>query len=900
MIRFLSFKAFKQDGTFCLLCNKIMRMKNILRKILIIAICILMILLMGIRACAEEETSQTEIIHSNFYNLTVKETRTLEVPFNRDWFKSNASVYSHNLAKLSLGLATAAFRPHSADEEGIATDANLAAFLQEAHFSDLRSDDYDKNPSMYTVSTVMGHQKIGEGDEAFELIAVGVCGQGYVDEWESNFSIGTGIFHEGFDRSSKLVYDRIFGYIASQNLQGPLKIWMSGFSRAAAITNLTAARLSDSPVFSQETVYAYTFATPRTARDPDYGRYRNIFNIVGKTDPVPAVPFSDWGYYRYGETFYLPAPETDSDYLEKRTRANRVYKDLTGIDYWYNIESDEALRTILAYCLELAPTVDIYANSLQNKLIRIWEDRSPVNITMNLLDLANDPVLINENNQKHANMLLNYMTGFASAWLSSESVFQRWNPTASLGANMLQAHTPELYVSWVYSVDNPVELFTPYDNYTEVYLDSSSPVSLIKDGKVIETIDALYGPEADVDEIKNAGRKAESPEDNIYLRYVSESIMCTLPRDAQYSLYIPAEEGDNYFSAFQVDYTTDSQNPEKAFWYDYTIDQGDGLTLTLSPDKDPQFTADKGLDEERLNYKDDLNFDVSGIVIMTRNQASTLPWRTAAILVISAFFIVIALILFQLTYTIGRIRFHSRVKRGWLPAGSTYRRLPIFCTYAIFMLFMIKEFFGVLYPDDVRQVMMFKLAIGMLSCTTAAMGYTKNREPLSGWLLVALIILAGADIVTTSHITIGTSLHIIAYLVLGYAYWQEEKPDRRALIIWGVMTLAGSGLLLTVSGHYGIWRLMAVLYLAAALFMVTSSFGHARRVFIGSLLLFASGLLLMYNVINGQTFISHIVSLGTYYLAVAVLASANTRIVIPRLVPEDSLEAVHSPQELPG
>ena len=114
------------------------------------------------------------------------------------------------------------------------------------------------------------------------------------------------------------------------------------------------------------------------------------------------------------------------------------------------------------------------------------------------------------------------------------------------------------------------------------------------------------------------------------------------------------------------------------------------------------------------------------------------------------------------------------------------------------------------------------------------------------------------------------------------------------------MTLAGSGLLLTVSGHYGIWRLMAVLYLAAALFMVTSSFGHARRVFIGSLLLFASGLLLMYNVINGQTFISHIVSLGTYYLAVAVLASANTRIVIPRLVPEDSLEAVHSPQELPG
>jgi hypothetical protein len=875
-----------------------MIMKNILRKILIIAICALMILLMGIRACAEEETSQTEIIHSNFYNLTVKETRTLEVPFSREWFKAPAGIYNHNLAKLSMGLATAAFRPHSADEEGIATDANLAAFLQEAHFSDLRSDDYDKNPSMYTVSTVMGHQKIGEGDEAFELIAVGVCGQGYVDEWESNFSIGTGSVHEGFDRSAKLVYDRIFGYIASMNLQGPLKIWMSGFSRAAAITNITAARLSDSPVFSQETVYAYTFATPRTVRDENSGRYTNIFNIVGKTDPVPAVPFADWGYYRYGETFYLPAPETDSDYLEKRTRANVVYKELTGIDYWYNIESDQALRTILAYCLELSPTVDIYTASLQDKLIRLWEDRSPVNITMSLLDLANDPVLINEKNQQHANMLLNYMTSFASSWLYEESVFAKWNPTASLGANMLQAHTPELYVSWIYSVNNPAELFTPYNSYTEVYINSSSPVSLLRDGKVIETIDPLYGPDATEDEMIKAGRHAKSPEENVYLRYVSDSIMCTLPRDASYSIYSPAEGGENYFSGFQVDYTTESQNPEKAIWYDYTLDESDGITVTFEPHEDPRITVDKGLVPEKLTYSDDLNFDVSGIVIVTRSESSSLPWRTAAILVLSVFFLVITLILFQLTFIIGKIRFNGRVKRGWLPPGSTYRRLPILCMYAIFMVFMIKEFFGALYPDDIRMVMMFKLAIGMLACTTAAMGYTKNKSRLSGWILVALILLAGADIVTTTHMSIGAGLHIIAYLVLGYAYWQEEKPDRKALIIWGFMTLAAIGIVMTVGGHYGIRRFMAVLYLAAALFMVTASFGLVRRVFSGSLLLFISGLLLMVNVVNGKTFLSHIVSLGTYYLAIAVLASANTRIVIPRLVPEDSLNGFH-PGELP-
>ena len=889
-------------------------MKEILRKLIIIGICLFMVLLAGLRVFAEEEpasdTDGTEItdldegveqyihesdpqetLHSNFYVLTVQETRSLEVGFDKDWFRQNAGIYSHDLARLSLGLATAAFRPKvGKGGEDTPGDANLSNFLREAHFTDLRSDDYDKNPSMYTVSTVMGHQKIGEGDEAFELIAVGVCGQGYLDEWESNFSIGTGKVHEGFDRSASLVYDRIFGYIASQNLQGPLKIWISGFSRAAAVSNITAARLSDSPMFSQDTVFAYTFATPRTVRDENAGRYNNIFNIVGKTDPVPNVPFADWGYYRYGMTFYLPVPETDSDYHEKRTKANEVYKELTGIDYWYNLESDEMLKIILAYCLELSPTVDVYAASLQEKLIRMWENRSPVNITMNLLDLANDPILINEDNRLHANMLLNYISSFALAYINDASVFKRWNPTASIGANMLQAHTPELYVSWLFSTNSGKELYNMNNQYTEIYIASTDPVSLIKDGEVIETIDAPYGPDATDEEIFDKKRKPVSPEENIYLRYSEDFIKCTLPRDEEYSFRIPAIRGENLFSALQIDYTTESQNPDRTLWYDYTVSQGDALTVTLKPNEDPVLETGEPLDQDKLHYNDNLDFDVTDLVIITTDTAVALPWRTAAIGVISAFFIVITLILFQITYLIGKIRFHSRIKKGWLPPGTTYRKLPIFCMYAIFMLFIIKEFFGALYPDDVKMVMMFKLAIGMLSVTSAAMGYTRNKERLSGWIVVALILLAGADIVTTINTPIGAILHTASYCVLTYAYWTEEEPDRKQMIVQAILTLFAIGVVISINGDFGWLKLLAALYLLAAVAMVCTSFQLPKRVFVGSILLFTSGCLLMANVVRGQTFLSHIVSLGTYYLAVSVLASSNTRIVIPRLVPEDSLE----------
>ena len=66
-----------------------------------------------------------------------------------------------------------------------------------------------------------------------------------------------------------------------------------------------------------------------------------------------------------------------------------------------------------------------------------------------------------------------------------------------------------------------------------------------------------------------------------------------------------------------------------------------------------------------------------------------------------------------------------------------------------------------------------------------------------------------------------------------------------------------------------------MIYMVAALLMVVASTGMTRRITIGSILLFLSGIMVMYNVVNGETFISHILSLGTYYSAIVVLASST-------------------------
>lgn len=832
------------------------------------------------------EEDETEIIHSRFYAITCKENRSIEVPFSRSWFRQDATEYSHDLAKLSLGLATAAFRPKAADiSETNKADQNLNLFLEEAHFTDLRSDDYDKDPNMYTVSTVMGHQRIEDDEDSFELIAVGVCGQGYVDEWESNFSIGNEKIHDGFYRSSKLVFDRIFGYIASEHLEGPYKVWISGFSRAAAISNITAAMLSDSGLFSQETVFAYTFATPRTAADEEYDRYKNIFNIVGKADPVPNVPFSDWGFERYGTTLYTPVLETDSDFESKRIKANQIYKELTGIDYWYNREANAMIRTILSYLLEICPTAQLYSQSLQNKLIHIWENRDPVNILSNLLDIANDPALINKENQHEANALMNYLVMLMKDFKDNSSVFRGWNSEASTAANMVQAHTPELYISWVFSTDDPNDLYNDSICYDLVYIYTPSDVYLYNDkGEQIESIGPIYTIENGENRYLLQKKDRIPPAGNRYLFYTEDAIVALIPKDKEYSIYTRFDE-DVQIDFYEFDYTIGTFGNDRLYMFDYALNDGDGITVKYTAEGNREIVTDHPFEEDKFSLNE-YTLDTSFTIDLTRSGSFDIYWRDAVIYFIAAVLAIISLILFQLVYLIGWIRFERRVKKGWIPAGTKYRALPFLCVFSIFLLFIIMEFYKALFPDSRNLILYFKPIIGMISVAISLIGYLRKKEKLILMIMISLIILMFADTIITVNMLLGAILHIIAYLTLSYGFIKEEKPEIKQCVICIVLSLIGMIFLSNIKGEYGVLRAMAILYLCASLLMVTTSFALPRRTFMGALLLFLSGILLMYNEINGTTFLSHIVSLGTYYAAIATLASTGTRVIMHRLVPE--------------
>ncbi len=322
-------------------------------------------------------------VRAGFNSVGHDSTLQYESDFVEYPFWNDATKYDGNLAAMSLVMALSANRAEGYSDirsEKYDPSLNVIAYLEDAGFSDIRKDDYSRVPTMYTVSTAIGSRimrpESGEG-EPFTLIAAGVCGAGYNNEWMSNLSPGSGPVHEGFLNAAGLLVDRISGYIATRGIQGPVKVWISGFSRAAAVSNLAAGILVDRGVFPKENVFAYTFATPAAVQNPPDAGYENIFNILSPVDLIPQFMPSDWEFGRYGTDLFLPTQEFSSffgEYAQEiREETNRLF---------YGVESNHSAalnfreRLLFSLLLNLVDSRENYNALYQPTMADILSNRN--------------------------------------------------------------------------------------------------------------------------------------------------------------------------------------------------------------------------------------------------------------------------------------------------------------------------------------------------------------------------------------------------------------------------------------------------------------------------------------------------------------------------------------------
>ncbi|AIQ50636.1 hypothetical protein R70331_03180 [Paenibacillus sp. FSL R7-0331] len=242
--------------------------------------------------------------------------------YDDSYFYNSSYIYNEHLATMSLNLELSAWASADAGDSYENKSNNAYNLLTDIGFTDFESNDWFKvKPTKDSIGAVAARKTIKDDGEDYTLVALAVRGGGYESEWASNFTIGESGLHQGFSGARDQVLTFLKEYISDKEIQGNIKLWVTGFSRGAATANMVAGKIDEGGVsfpgatLALHDLYAYTFETPAGALLPDAksDRYGNIFNIINPSDLVPKVAPAAWSFTRYGIDKRLPSAETDSE-----------------------------------------------------------------------------------------------------------------------------------------------------------------------------------------------------------------------------------------------------------------------------------------------------------------------------------------------------------------------------------------------------------------------------------------------------------------------------------------------------------------------------------------------------------------------------------------------------------
>ncbi|MCR5636719.1 MAG: hypothetical protein K6F76_06060 [Clostridiales bacterium] len=278
--------------------------------------------------------------NEKLYICTMADT-TIEYlcPYSDSYFYRNNKEYSPKTSVLSLAMSMSAFSSpeymKSSDKNKFSADNNIRKTYKSMGFINAEFYNYnvpvtnmdDKVAFAFALKEIAG--PYGKKDT---LLSVIVRGGNYGGEWVSNFhifgdydTVDGNLEHCGFRTAAKQVYESLNEYIRDNmsSFKGDVKLWISGYSRGAAVANLLShsinARAGSKSDFvsrcvTPENIYSYQFACPAGARESDVNCEvdKNIFVINSPSDVIPMMAPEKWGFSTYGNIIYLPDTMTDT------------------------------------------------------------------------------------------------------------------------------------------------------------------------------------------------------------------------------------------------------------------------------------------------------------------------------------------------------------------------------------------------------------------------------------------------------------------------------------------------------------------------------------------------------------------------------------------------------------
>lgn len=253
-----------------------------------------------------------------FENYTEEKDSEGHYYYDDAWFDVSSFMLNKKLRTMSLCFSMASFP--SADENEKRPSINAERLLSELSFSDIEvNDDFLKEPEVFSLGLIAAQKSIGSGKDKYSLIAMNFRGASYGLEWKSNTLLGESGIAEGFEKTGEVAVSFLKSYIEKhrKKLSKRLKLWVSGYSRAAAFAEYVGVRTTedvDTFGISQEDIFVYPFESPMLFPKEMSGRFKNIHNTVNPKDLVPMLAPAVWGFSNAGVIDTRIPSEDSEDY----------------------------------------------------------------------------------------------------------------------------------------------------------------------------------------------------------------------------------------------------------------------------------------------------------------------------------------------------------------------------------------------------------------------------------------------------------------------------------------------------------------------------------------------------------------------------------------------------------
>ncbi len=223
---------------------------------------------------------------------------TVGYTFDESWFKEDPETENMDLAQLSMVVAASSSQARTAQ-----------SLLEDLGFS-FQANHYRTSTSE-NIAYSVGVRTLNDGKNT-PLVVIAPQSDMYSGEgWAQNMQVGSSGDHQGWSQAAEYVLRQVEPVL--EGLGDPL-VWVTGYSRGAAVANLLAARLGESSEY-EDRVFAYTFECPATTDEKgrDARMYSFIHNYVDERDAVVYLPLKEWGFGRYGHDHTLCTGEDGGD-----------------------------------------------------------------------------------------------------------------------------------------------------------------------------------------------------------------------------------------------------------------------------------------------------------------------------------------------------------------------------------------------------------------------------------------------------------------------------------------------------------------------------------------------------------------------------------------------------------